>query len=182
MLQASDIQLIKDLIWEAFEIREREAQEKASKEKSIPSDPVLLQKMRCNLNQTLIGLEEAMSSQEIRKDPFKLQELENQYKQYEEELNNLSKAIEDDELQQIVDSFDFEKCIKVADDENWMYRDSPITKEDLIKDILECAEDLKDVKSGRMQRGRIVVNKLYDFKEAESWYSVSFIVEHGEAY
>ena len=142
--------------------------------------PIEAQLRRCELTQEQMGLENIAcdNSNNNIKDP----EIERKIREVEAELDRVANPITDPDLQQIVDTFDFDYCVEVARREGWKYRDQPITKEDIIGDALECAKDIRDVLSGRTQRGRLVICKMYDFKEKESWYSMAFIAEHGESF
>lgn len=37
-------------------------------------------------------------------------------------------------------------------------------------------------KSGRLQRGHLIVNKFWDEEEDWPWYTMQFFIENGEAY
>lgn len=107
----------------------------------------------------------------------------------EEKLRKLPKTITwDDDLQEIVDDFDYWHAVELAKLCGFQYYDPSIGHEvfptvgHLVEDALEMARGLREVKCGRLQRGRLIMSKFWDEKQDESWYTLTYFLEHQENY
>lgn len=104
----------------------------------------------------------------------------------EKKLDADPPLFKNNDIQNILDGFDWKNCVDIAKKLGYKYGfdESDITEEKLIEDALDMFRRAEDpaTKCGRYQLGRLVVDKFYDFEEDYSWYTMSFFIEHGEAY
>lgn len=107
----------------------------------------------------------------------------------EKQLRELPRTIPwDADLQEIIDDFDFFHAREKARMCGFKYynpilghEDFP-TREILIQDALDMADELKDCKCGRLQRGRLVLSKFWDEEHGEAWYTLGYFIEYQENY
>ena len=100
------------------------------------------------------------------------------------ELSKMDTIFEDKEIQQILDFFDFQKTLKTANQlgHTLGLEERSITHFDLLKNAIECFEDLSLTRSGRSQRGRLIAHKMWDFDEECGWYDLVYCVDFQEAF
>lgn len=176
MLKAEDINTIRDLIKETLkDLGIESASDYTQKIIQSPSNldsPVQKEIFRRKLVKEIIDLDESNTDEDTKKE----------LQQEREELLKTCKVVDDEDFQEILDTFDFEKCVDVAASQEYRLGldQHKTTVEDLIADTLDCYKRLKNSKCGRLQLGRIILYKLWDFEEAENWYSLNYIVENGE--
>lgn len=104
----------------------------------------------------------------------------------EKELKKDKPLFENEDIQSILDNFDWDKCVDAAEKLGYKYGidEKTITKERLVEDALKMFRDLESspAKCGRLQLGRLLVNKFWDFEENVPWYTMNFFIENNEAY
>lgn len=173
MLTTEDIKTIKDLIKETIKDlgivgTSNYTQQVVKSSKS----PVQMEIFRRKLVQEIIELDESDTDEDAKR----------KVQQENEDILKNYKVVDDEDFQEILDTFDFEKCVEVAASQGYKLGldQHETTIEELIADTLDCYKRLENTQCGRFQYGRIVLYKLWDFKEAESWYSLNYIVENGE--
>jgi hypothetical protein len=107
-------------------------------------------------------------------------------RELEKELEKDKQIFENNDIQSILDSFDWDECVDTAEKLGYKYgvNEKTITKERLVEDALEMFIKLEssDTKCGRLQVGRLLVNKFWDFEEKAPWYTMNFFIENNEAY
>lgn len=107
-------------------------------------------------------------------------------KELEKELDKDLSLFKNKDIQSILDGFDWDECVDAAQKLGYKYGidENTITKERLVEDALEMFRKLEssDTKCGRLQTGRLIVNKFYDFEENTPWYTMNFFIENNEAY
>lgn len=175
-LTVEDINLIRDLIEKAIEgLGIESTLNYTQKIIQPPSDldsPVQKEIFRRKLVREIIDLDESDIDEATKKE----------LQQKREDFLKIYKVVDDEDFQEILDNFDFEKCVEVAASQGYKLGldQHETTVEELIADTLDCYKGLENTQCGRFQYGRVVLYKLWDFKEAESWYSLNYIVENGE--
>lgn len=104
----------------------------------------------------------------------------------EKELKKDKPLFENEDIQSILDNFDWDECVDAAKKLGYKYGidEKTITKERLVEDALKMFRDLESssAKCGRLQLGRLLVNKFWDFEENVPWYTMNFFIENNEAY
>lgn len=176
MLTTEDIKTIKDLIKETIKdlgiVSTSNCTQKIVQSSSNLDSPVQREIFRRKLVKEIIDLDESDTDEDTKKE----------LQQEREELLKTCKVVDDEDFQEILDTFDFEKCVSVADSQDYRLGldQHRTTVEDLIADTLDCYKRLENSQCGRLQYGRIILYKLWDFEEAENWYSLNYIVENGE--
>lgn len=107
----------------------------------------------------------------------------------EKSLRKLPKTIPwDCNLQEIIDNFDYWDVVEKAKLCGFKYYNPSVGYETfpsvghLIEDALEMAQRLRDEKCGRIQLGRLIMSKFWDEEHDESWYTLSYFIEHEENY
>lgn len=176
MLTTEDIKTIKDLIKETIKdlgiVSTSDCTQQAVKSSSNLTSPVQLEIFRRKLVQEIIELDESDTDEDAKR----------KVQQENEDILKNYKVVDDEDFQEILDTFDFEKCVEVAASQGYRLGldQHETTVEELIADTLDCYKRLENSQCGRLQYGRIILYKLWDFEEAENWYSLNYIVENGE--
>lgn len=100
------------------------------------------------------------------------------------ELSKMETVFEDKEIQHILDFFNFQNTLKIANQlgHTLGLEERPITQFDLIKNAIECFKDMCLTRSGRSQRGRLIVHKMWDFDNECGWYDLVYCVDFQEAF
>lgn len=176
MLTADDINLIQDLIKKAIKdlgiVNASTRTQKIVQSSSNLGSPVQLEIFRRKLVQEIIELDESDTDEDAKR----------KVQQENEDILKNYKVVDDEDFQEILDTFDFEKCVEVAASQGYRLGldQHETTVEELIADTLDCYKRLENSQCGRLQYGRIILYKLWDFEEDENWYSLNYIVENGE--
>lgn len=176
MLTTEDIKTIKDLIKETIKdlgiVGTSNCTQKIVQSSSNLDSPVQREIFRRKLVKEIIDLDESDTDEDTKKE----------LQQEREEVLKTCKVVDDEDFQEILDTFDFEKCVEVAASQGYRLGldQHETTVEELIADTLGCYKRLENSRCGRLQYGRIILYKLWDFEEGENWYSLNYIVEHGE--
>lgn len=176
MLTTEDIKTIKDLIKETIKdlgiVSTSNYTQQAVKSSSNLTSPVQLEIFRRKLVQEIIELDESDTDEDAKR----------KVQQENEDILKNYKVVDDEDFQEILDTFDFEKCVEVAASQGYRLGldQHETTVEELIADTLDCYKRLENAQCGRLQYGRIILYKLWDFEEDENWYSLNYIVENGE--
>lgn len=176
MLTTEDIKTIKDLIKETIKdlgiVSTSNYTQQAVKSSSNLTSPVQLEIFRRKLVQEIIELDESDTDEDAKR----------KVQQENEDILKNYKVVDDEDFQEILDTFDFEKCVEVAASQGYRLGldQHETTVEELIADTLDCYKRLENSQCGRLQYGRIILYKLWDFEEDENWYSLNYIVENGE--
>lgn len=140
----------------------------------LKNDKVTLQKRRSDLTSEICNLEDSGKADNVA------------CKRVKKELEDLPKVFDNEEIQDILDCFHWDYCEVVSYKLGYTYgvNSEEITQEILIKSAIDLFEELESdsCKSGRLQRGRLIVNKFWDEEEDRPWYTMQFFIENGEAY
>lgn len=176
MLTTEDIKTIKDLIKETIKdlgiTSTSNYTQQVVKSSNNLKSPVQMEIFRRKLVQEIIELDESDTDEDTKR----------KVQQENEDILKNCKVVDDEDFQEILDTFDFEKCVEVAASQGYKLGldQHETTVEELIADTLDCYKRLENSQCGRLQYGRIILYKLWDFEEDENWYSLNYIVENGE--
>lgn len=112
------------------------------------------------------------------------EEDQNECERLSRELRECPVVFADKGIQYLLDSFDYDYVVEIAARLGFTVGQSeaPVCKTQLIKDAIESFTELLEVKSGRIQRGRLVVNKFCSELYPEGWYTMDYSLEHCEDY
>lgn len=86
-------------------------------------------------------------------------------------------------IQQVLDSFDFEKTAELANTLGFTcgVNEEKISVNRLIENAIEIFSKLEDCSCGRVQIGRLIGVK-YTYETGESFYILNYIIETSEAF